>query len=116
MYLEVCHPCLLSLQQSFKLQVRLHLVEEHHLAVHVLPGGVEEVCKEPTDAAVGDVAAHNDELFLSRSLWLLECFKAVAKILFLLYNIHHTLVCSPATQLAQVSRLRSFPQQLYSKR
>ena len=64
MYLEVCHPCLLSLQQSFKLQVRLHLVEEHHLAVHVLPGGVEEVCKEPTDAAVGDVAAHDDELLL----------------------------------------------------
>ena len=77
MYLEVCHPCLLSLQQSFKLQVRLHLVEEHHLAVHVLPGGVEEVCKEPTDAAVGDVAAHDDELLLliclAKSDFIYQC-------------------------------------------
>ena len=116
MYLEVCHPCLLSLQQSFKLQVRLHLVEEHHLAVHVLPGGVEEVCKEPTDAAVGDVAAHDDELLFCRSLWLLRCFKTAANNFCLLYNIHHTLVCSPATQQSQAPRLQSFPQQLHSKR
>ena len=69
LHLEVSHPSFLPLQQSFKLQVRLHLVEEHHLTVHILPGGVEEVSQEPADTAVGDVAAHNDKLLLGRSLY-----------------------------------------------
>ena len=62
--MEILDLCVAALQQPLELKVRLHLVEENHLAVHVLPGRVEEVSKEPTDAAVGDVPAHHDKLLL----------------------------------------------------
>ena len=52
------------LEKSLKLEVGVHLVEDEDLAVHVLPGWVEEVVQEVTDGDVGDVTAENDELFL----------------------------------------------------
>jgi hypothetical protein len=64
MYLEISHPGLLSLQQAFKLQVRLQLVEENYFTVNIFSGRVEEVSKEPTDTRVSDVATHDDELLL----------------------------------------------------
>ena len=68
LHLVVCHPCLLSLQQAFKLQIRLQLVQENYFTVDIFPGRVEEVGKEPADTGVGDVAAYNDELLFSWSL------------------------------------------------
>ena len=52
------------LEKSLKLEVGVHLVEDEDLAVHVLPGRVEEVVQEVTDGDVGDVPAENDELLL----------------------------------------------------
>ena len=52
------------LEKSLKLEVGVHLVEDEDLAVHVLPGRVEEVVQEVTDGDVGDVTAEDDELLL----------------------------------------------------
>ena len=52
------------LEKSLKLEVGVHLVEDEDLAVHVLPGRVEEVVQEVTDGDVGDVTAQDDELLL----------------------------------------------------
>ena len=52
------------LEKSLKLEVGVHLVEDEDLAVHVLPGRVEEVVQEVTDGDVGDVPAQDDELLL----------------------------------------------------
>ena len=63
-HLEIFDSCLLPLEQSVKLEVRLLLVEEDDLGIDVLAGGVVEVAEEVADAGEGDVAAHDYELLV----------------------------------------------------
>ena len=67
-HLEILDSCLLSLEQPLELEVGAHLVEDEHLAVDVLAGGVEEVVQEVADGDVGDVAAEDDKLLLGVNL------------------------------------------------
>ena len=67
-HLEILDSCFLSLEQPLELEVGAHLVEDEHLAVDVLAGGVEEVVQEVADGDVGDVAAEDDKLLLGVNL------------------------------------------------
>ena len=57
--LEIFHSCMLSLEKSFKLEVRFCSVEEHNLYIHVISVLVEEVLQEHGDRFKGDVTAHH---------------------------------------------------------
>ena len=63
-HLEILNLGFASLEKSFKLEVGAHLVEDEDLAVHVLPGWVEEVVQKVADGDVGDIPAEYDELLL----------------------------------------------------
>ena len=63
-HLEILHLGLSPFEESLKLEVGVHLVEDEDLAVHVLSGRVEEVVQEVADGDRGDVRAQDDELLL----------------------------------------------------
>ena len=71
-YLEILNSGFLPLQQTFKLQVWRHLVEDDDLRIDILPTGMEEILEKVGDAAHGDVAAHHYELSLRVHLAILH--------------------------------------------
>ena len=63
-HLEILHLGFPSLEQSLKLEVGGHLVEDEDLAVDVLPGRVEKVVQKVTDGDISNVPTQDDELLL----------------------------------------------------
>ena len=75
LYLEICDPSPLPLEQTLKLQVRWHLVEDEDLTVDILSGRVKEVIKKVADSDIGNVPTKDYELSLRLNLQTKESLK-----------------------------------------
>ena len=74
LYLEICDPSPLSLEQTLKLQVWRHLVENEDFTVDIFSGWVEEVIKKVADSYIGNVPTEDYKLSLRLHLSTKEKF------------------------------------------
>ena len=99
-YLEILNSCSFSFQQTFKLQVGRHLVEDNNLSIDIFPAGMEEILEKVRNAGHSYVTAHHYELSLRVNLailsWILDnnshCLQCLLWILAHIPHSHYSLM------------------------